>query len=97
MTEKLRVSSWNIRGFGDPHRIRVVKSWLSGLNPKVDVLCLQELQASEGMVKLQLQSFWPSGFSKIDCLPNGRVGCALLVAPHLKVLDSGSRGDGTLV
>jgi exonuclease III len=97
MTEKIRVTSWNVRGFSAPTRARIVKTWLSTQSPRVDVLCLQELQATTSMIDLQLQSFWPSGFKKLDSLPNGRVGCPLLVAPHLKVLDSGCRGDGTMV
>lgn len=38
--ESLQVGSWNTRGFGDPHRSRIIRNWLRKCYSKLDILCL---------------------------------------------------------
>jgi exonuclease III len=95
MNRELKIASWNVRGLGDPHRALILKNWMCKGYDSIDVMCLQELQASESCILFQLQSIFPTGTSVIDSLDSGRVGSAVLLAPHLVILDQGSRGDGT--
>jgi hypothetical protein len=59
-------------------------------------MCFQELQANLYIVQLHLQSMQPEGQVVIDSTETGRVGSAIVTAPHVTILDQGSHGDGTL-
>jgi exonuclease III len=89
------IRSWNVCGLADPTRIRIVRSWLNGLARPLDIICIQELRAQPGIISLQLQNIFPQGTAQIDCLDNNSVGCAVVAASHITVLDKGSRGDGS--
>jgi hypothetical protein len=96
MIRTLKVGSWNVRGLVNPHRALIDKHWLHRCYNLLEIFCLQERQASMNSVSFHLQSIFPNGKSKIDSLDSGLVGSALLVAPHVVVLNQRSKGDGSL-
>jgi exonuclease III len=95
MNRELQVAAWNVRGFGDPHRVSTVKSWIRRLYPTTDIICLQELQANSSLVELHLRNLIPDGTVVLDATEEGRTGSAIVVAPNVQVLDKGQKGDGT--
>jgi hypothetical protein len=58
-------------------------------------MCIQELQASANCISFHLQLIFTSSSYELDLSESGRVGYAVVVAPHIEVLDKGRRGDGT--
>jgi exonuclease III len=95
MNSELNVATWNVWGLGDPHRALILQNWMRRFYPATEVICLQELQANPSTVNFHLQSLLPGGTVQLDVTPEGRTGCAIVVAPHLTVLAQGSKGDGT--
>lgn len=45
MDNKLKISSWNVRGWGDAHTGRALRRWMNTFHGDLDVLSLQELKA----------------------------------------------------
>lgn len=84
-----------MRGFGNPHRALIVKKWLRTCYDTLDILCLQELQAYETKVSIHLQTVFLNGTVVQDSSESNRVGAAIVLAPHIVVLDQGSKGDGS--
>jgi exonuclease III len=95
MNDTLKLCSWNVRGFGDPNRTQIARNWAQRFYDTLDVMCYQELQANSHLVQLHLQTLGPEGQVFIVSSGSGRVGSAIVTARHIKVLDNGSRGDGT--
>jgi hypothetical protein len=61
-------------------------------------MCFQELQAHSALVKLNLQSLAHDGQVFTDSnADSDRVGSTIVAAPHVKVLDHGSKGEGAFV
>lgn len=61
----------------------------------MDILCLQELQADEYKVDVQLSTIFPQGFHILDHSASHKAGCAIVVVSYIQVLDNGTKGDGT--
>jgi hypothetical protein len=59
------------------------------------VVCLQELQANQAVVELNLRTLIPNGKVELDVTTQGRTGSVIVVLPDLEVLDHGHKGDGT--
>lgn len=96
MIEKIyKVSSQNIRGFGDPHQGKTFCKWVRRHDKELDVLCLQELKAQKDKIDFQLQTLFQDSVFEVDYSAEGRGGAALVVFLHLKVLAQGKRWDDT--
>ena len=95
MTSTLSVNLWNVRGLGDSHRATIIKQWMRRFYPKLNILCLQELQAQTNLVEFHLRSMLPDGTVVTDSSEGGRAGSTIVVASNVTVLDSGAKGDGT--
>lgn len=46
-------------------------------------------------MEFQLRTLFPNCSFEVNYSSEGRVGAIVVIAPHLKVLAQGSRGDGT--
>jgi exonuclease III len=71
------------------------QNWARRHYANLDVMCFQEMQASTLLVQLHLQSLVADCTVITDSSETGRVGSAIVVPPHITVLDSGVKGDGT--
>lgn len=59
---------------------------------------MQELQAKAYCVDIQLSAIvFPQGFCRIRQTLDHKVKCAILRSPHIQVLDSSHKGDGSCV
>jgi hypothetical protein len=100
MNDTLKMTSWNVRDLGNPHRAQLVQNWrpkfADDLDTCLDIMALQELQANVSTVKFQLGTIIPTGKFLVDCTPKGKVRSTIIVKPGLVILDQGVKGDGTL-
>jgi exonuclease III len=95
MIDELMIGAWNVRGFGNPHRAQIARNWVRRSYPKLQILCPQELQANEVVVKLHLQNLFPNSTIQMDCTQEGRVGSSIVVQSGIQVTAQGKKGDGT--
>lgn len=87
MTKKfLKVSSWNARGFGDPHMSKTVKKWVKHFHKNLDMLCLQERKAQKEKVEFQLKTLFQDSTYVVDYTTDARARAAVVAFPHLKVI-----------
>jgi hypothetical protein len=96
MNSHLNISSWNVWGLGDPNQATVIKNWACRFYHNLDNMCFQEWQAQSTLAKLNLQALAHDSPVFLDSHEESdRVGSAIIAASHVKVLDHGSKGDGT--
>lgn len=91
MNGSLKISSWNVRGFGDLFRGRVARRWINRFHRDLDVIGLQELKARKDSIEFQLQTLFLDSKSIVDYSEEGRVGATIIILSNLQVLDQGLR------
>ncbi|KAL3699636.1 hypothetical protein R1sor_017658 [Riccia sorocarpa] len=74
---------------------RRVKCWIRGKQKDVSVVCLQEVKNSEERLGNQLANLMIGATVVADLTEEARGESALIIASHVQVLSSGSKGDGT--
>lgn len=84
-----------MRGFGDPHRGKIVCRWVKRFHKDLGVLCLQELKAKKDNVDFKLRTLFKGSTFKVNYSNEGKAGAAVVVFSQHKVIAQGSKGDGT--
>lgn len=90
MNNRLHLVSWNLCGLCEPDRKYVVKLWLQSLQPKVDILALQETKADPFRLDVALRAILPNFTHFLSAPIDGRGGSAILISPKFKIRSSGS-------
>lgn len=94
MNNTLKISSWNVRGFGDPFWGWTVSRWVNRFHRDLDIIYLQEIKAQQNRIDFQLSSLLWDGKFVVDYAKGGRAGATIGVFSNLRVTDQGTKGDG---
>lgn len=79
--KNLKFVLWNVRGFGDPHRGKVVRKWVKQFHKDMGVLYLQELKARSDKVEFQMRTMFPDCSWEVDYSSKGRSGAMVIIMP----------------
>ncbi|KAL3696899.1 hypothetical protein R1sor_010975 [Riccia sorocarpa] len=95
---QLHIVSWNTRGYGQIHRRRTIRKFLTGKHNRNAIILLQELKVRD-KVKLEtsLRAIRRDAYIEVDYTVSGRGGAAIIIPTTYKVRSSGTSGTGNAV
>lgn len=87
----LKISSWNVRGFGDVFKGTVVCHWINRFHRDLDMIGLQELKAKMESIEFQRRLFFQIVSPLLIIWMRGELGRQSLFSPTFKFWIRGLR------
>lgn len=84
-----------MRGLGDLNRVNRLKKWIKQSKNEDFVICLQETKIKKEKLFFHLKVIDAEVTHIIDGPIGERVGATMSIPKHFKVLDQGTKGDGS--
>lgn len=93
MSNKLKITSWNLRGMGDVFQGIALRKWINRFHWDLDGIGLQELKAKMDKIDFQLQTLFSTGKIVVDYSEDGKARAAVGSLSGLQINVQGTKGD----